>query len=277
MIMECPEVRKLAEPFVSEELLAETTQAVVAHLDRCAACFGEVQGLRRLRAATRAAFLSSADLLARPEFAGELRARLVTPIGWRASIYGWRRWAAAAAILVVIAGAGFGLRRWSAFGLNALLQAAAGDHQFCALTYKLTEPPITLEEAGRRYDAINAALARVEPAPGPLSGGAARVLERHSCVYGGRRFAHIVVGYKGRAVSILVAEKGTRGRLGRLIGPGPSSGGEPADLPETNGFRAAGFVVASRMILVVSSLDQADVTEIARAMMAPIARAAAGA
>jgi hypothetical protein len=34
--------------------------------------------------------------------------------------------------------------------------------------------------------------------------GTARVLERHSCVYGGRRFVHVVLDYRGTRVSLLV-------------------------------------------------------------------------
>ena len=83
-----------------------------------------------------------------------------------------------------------------------------------------------------------------------------------------------MVGYKGGAVSILIAEKGT---LSGLVGPGPSSGAGPADMPETAGFHVAAFRVSNRMVLVVSALDQADVRELAQAMVGPISTAAAGA
>src|SRR5258705_3068803 len=94
-----------------------------------------------------------------------------------------RRWSAVAAMLVLLAGTGFGLRAWSALGLAAVLHAAAGDHQFCALTYALAERPIPLAEAARRYDPIYAALIAVEPASPALSGGPVRVIERHACPF----------------------------------------------------------------------------------------------
>ena len=53
MTMECRELRQVAESFVTEQLLVETTQAVVAHLDRCPACRAEIDGLRRVRAGLR--------------------------------------------------------------------------------------------------------------------------------------------------------------------------------------------------------------------------------
>jgi hypothetical protein len=273
MIMECREVRQLAESFVSEQLLVETTQVVVAHLGRCPACRTEVDGLRRLRAAIKAAFDASPELRPQTEFVSRVSTRLQSRAERRPRLAALRRWEALAAMLIVLAGAGAGLRAWSALGFAAVLHAAAGDHQFCALTYKLTERPIALGEAARRYDAVYGALETVEPSTGALSGGPVRVLERHSCIYDGRRFAHIVVRYKDRPVSILVAQKAT---LSGLVGPGPPSGAGPADMPETAGFRVAAFRVSQRMVFVVSALDQADVRDVAQAMAGPISKAVGG-
>ena len=274
MIMECREVRQLAESFVTEQLLVETMQAVVAHRDRCPPCRAEIEGLRRLRAGLRAAFDASDDLRARPELAGAVRERLRSTPGRGARRTALSQWVAIAAMVTILAGGGFALRGWSGRGLTALLRAAAGDHQFCALTYKLTERPIPLAEAARRYGAVNAALETVQPSSAALSGGPVRVLERHSCLYDGRRFAHIVVGYKGRAVSILVAEKDTmRGALG----PGPSTGAGVSAMPATAGFHVVAFRASGRMVFVVSALDAADVQEVAQAMIGPVSRAMAGA
>lgn len=74
--MECREVRPLAEAFVSEQLLMETTQAVVAHLERCPVCRAEIDGLRRLRSATRSAIERSPHLAMRPLFRVALATRL---------------------------------------------------------------------------------------------------------------------------------------------------------------------------------------------------------
>jgi hypothetical protein len=268
--MECREARQLAEAFVSEQLLVETTQGVVAHMDRCPACRAEVDGLRRLRAATRSAFERAPDLEARPEFAAALRSRLrqnarrAQPVGARR-----RLWMSLAASILLIVGAGWGWREWSISGLSALLHAAVGDHRFCALTFKLTERPIPLEEAARRYGGFNGLLATVEPSAATLSGGPLQIVERHSCVFGGRRFAHIVLRYKNEAVSLLVADD-------------PRPGGwlwanaAPAALPVTDGFHVASFRGAQQAVFVVSSLSNDDVQEIARAMAGPVSRALAG-
>ena len=98
--MECREVRELADAFVSDQVLVETAQAIVTHLDRCAACQAEVEGLRRLRASVRSAYLGSTDLSPRPEFVAAMSARLRSEADARASAPPWRRtWLAIAATL----------------------------------------------------------------------------------------------------------------------------------------------------------------------------------
>ncbi len=103
-----------------------------------------------------------------------------------------RAWMAIAASLIVVVASAVGLREWSASTLEAPLHAAVGDHRFCALTFKLAERPIPLAEAAQRFGGVHALLAAVEPATTTLSGGPLRVLKRHSCVFEGRRFVHIV-------------------------------------------------------------------------------------
>src|SRR5207344_2505810 len=87
--------------------------------------------------------------------------------------------------------------------LAELARSAAGDHQNCALRFNLAERPISLEEAARRYDAAFASLATLNP-PSGLPGGSIEILDRHSCVYEGRRFGHVVFRHRDRLVSLLV-------------------------------------------------------------------------
>jgi Putative zinc-finger len=272
--MECREVRQLAEAFVTEQLLVETAQAVVAHLDRCPACRAEVDGLRRLRAATRSAFEGSRELAASPEFAGALTARLQTEaIRQRAARAPRRLWLAMAAGVLLVVGAGFGWQ-WSVSSLSALLHAAVGDHRFCALTFKLAEDPIPLADAAQLYGRVNELLDTVEPTTTTLSGGPLRILERHSCVFEGRRFAHIVLRYKDEMVSLLVADHSRPGEA--LWGGLSETDRSPSALPVTDGFHVASFRGERHVVFVVSSLADEDVQEVARAMVGPVARALGG-
>lgn len=260
--MECREVRQLGDAFVSEQLLVETTHAIVAHLERCPACRAEVAGLRRLRAAGRSAFANAPDLAPRPEFLSSLAAHLQSG-ATRQQPRRWTNWLAMAASVLVVVGLGFGVREWSLSNLSALLHAAVGDHRFCALDFKLAEQPITLEEAARRFDPVNRRLESIEPSTTTLSGGPLRILERHSCVFEGRRFAHIVLGYQGQAVSLLVTTDEGVWTI-------------PSDFPVTDGFHATALRGSSHVAFVVSALGDDAVREVAAAMAAPVAQALAG-
>jgi len=274
--MECRDVRQFAEAFVSEQLLIETTRTVVGHLEHCPACRVEIDGLRRLRTATKSAFAGAAELQGRPEFVAALTARLQTEAAGRQRRPALRRlWLPVAASLLLLLGAGWGWRVWSASGLTALLQAAVGDHRFCALTFKLAERPIKLEDAASRYGGVYRQLETVEPSSAALSGGPLRIVERHSCVFNGRRFAHIVLVYKGQPVSLLVADDERRGPA--WLAPGSRADASPSDLPVTDGFNVASFRGARHMVFVISSLDGSDVMEVAQAMSGPVSQALTGA
>lgn len=261
--MDCREVRQLAEAFVSEQLLVETTHAMVAHLDSCAPCRAEIAGLRRLRAAARSAVANASHLAPRPDFMDALNSRIRTEAS-RASSSRWQGWLVAAASLLIVAGLGVGWRGWSIANMSALLHAAVGDHRYCALDFKLTERPITLDEAARRFGEVNRRLQDVAPSTSMLSGGPLRILERHSCVFEGRRFAHIVLEYRGQAVSVLV----TNDQFPISV---------PAGLPATDGFHASAFRESGYVTFVVSALTADDVQEVAAAMSGPLSRALKGA
>ena len=274
--MECREVRPLIEAFVSEQLLVETTQAIVAHVERCPGCRAEVDGLRRMRAAIRSAVETSADLSPRAEFLSMLTPRLQTEAArGRPARMRRRAWMAIAASLLIVVASAVGLREWSASTLEALLHAAVGDHRFCALTFKLAERPIPLAEAAQRFGGVHALLAAVEPATTTLSGGPLRVMERHSCVFEGRRFVHIVLLYKDEPVSLLVPTDldQVSSDLWRV---GPPTDGTTA-VTVSEGFHVASFRSARYVVFVVSSLNDRDLQEVATVIGGRVSRALAGA
>jgi len=268
--MECRDARGLADPFLSEQLLVETTHEIVQHLERCPGCRAEFDAQRRLRALTRSAFERAPELRMRPEFLETLRARLHAESAAPQRAKVWRGWLAVAAMAALIAGMG-GAQQWSAIQrLAALAHLAAGDHQDCALKFKLFEDPITLEEAGRRYGGAFEALQSVEPATTPLRAGPLRILERHACVFKGRRFAHIVLEYRKAAVSVLVADDDE-------VGPYWWRGATARQIPPAGGFQVSSFRSRQHVVFVVSSLPGADVDDVARAIAGPVSRALAGA
>lgn len=267
--MDCKVVRPLADAYLSEQLLVETTHAVVAHLERCPICRADFEAQRRLRSATRLAFEAAPELQVRREFVdalpGRLRARsegyTTTPI--------WRSWLGLAAGVVLAVGLGGGGVAWLASGrLAVLARLAAGDHQNCAIKFRLDDRPVTLAEGAARFDP---AFGRLETtaAPAALSAGGVRVLERHACVYDGQPFAHIVLRYKDTSVSVLVADQAVSGTAWWHRATASS-------VAASGGFNLTSFQSEGHRVFFVSSLPSGDVAEVAQAMRAPIAEALAG-
>lgn len=265
--MECRDARELAEPFIGEQLLVETTQEIVRHLDRCPPCRSEFDAQRRLRAATRTAFERAPELQMTPAFAAalatRLRAEAAPPARWRP----WRAWLSVAAALLLVAGAGL---HWRAVGhLSALARLALGDHQSCALRFRLAERPIPLDEAQHRYGGRFEALRTVEPSPLDLPAGPLRIIERHACVFERRRFAHLVILYQGTPVSMLVTNDDA--------GSGWWDGTAPHRQEHPGGFRSASFHRAGYAVVVVSALPAAGLDDVVAAMAGPVSRALEGA
>ncbi len=275
--MECREVRELADAYVSDQVLVETAQAIVTHLDRCSACQAEVEGLRRLRASVRSAYLGSTDLSPRPEFVGAVSARLRSEAGSSHAVSSWRRnWLALAATLVLILGGGFGLRELGVSGFTAIVLAAVGDHRFCAVAFKLTERPISLEQAAQVYDdPVDRSLQTVELQQTQLSGGPVRILERHSCVFEGRRFAHLVLRYKRALVSLVVTPD--ERLLRNLPGASPPSDGSTVRLRPVDGFQVAAFRGPHHVVFLISSLSDDDLREVSESMAPSVVQALKGA
>jgi Putative zinc-finger len=253
--MDCRRVRELADSYLSEQLLVETNHEVLAHLETCTACQSELTTRRVVRDRLRAAFASAEELQPRPGLASELAARLRPmphTMSRRAVVKSW--WAVAASVLLAAGGGLFVRDSRSRSRLLALARTAAGDHQNCAIKFALPERPIPLEEAGQRYGAPYVQLASFDL---PQFDQRVDTLDRHSCVYDGRRFGHIVLRYRGSIVSLLVTD-----------GEGPSG-----PQLETDGRSPAiASLPAGRFVaFVVSDLGDMDVLRIARLIADPLA------
>ena len=260
--MECRDVRELADSFLSEQRPVETTHDILRHLSQCPSCRAEIDSRRRLRTALRGAFERSPELRATPEFLASVGRQVREHHSSRS--VGMSRWSfrpmmAIAASLLLVSAVAFGGREWLG---TSLLHAVLGDHQNCAIRFRLNEKPISLEEAAQRFEPAYRSLVAVAPSPARLSNGDLTVLERHSCVYDGRRFAHIVLRYRGALVSVLV----TPDRLARV----------PSELA-VDGTRVSSFRAGRFAAFVVSSASERETREIAAAVAGPVKSALAGA
>lgn len=253
--MHCRDVRELADSFLTGQLLVETNHEVVKHLETCPECRAEIAARRTLRDALRRGFDASSDLAPRPAFAAELKDTLraaARPISRRSLLQSW--WALAAGV-VLAAGGGLAVREArSRSRLAALARQAAGDHQNCAVKFGLADRPISLEQAARLYGDPYGALATFEPS---AVDAALQTLERHACVYEGRRFGHLVLRSRGALTSLLVTD-----------GPAPAEVGLSSDHGPAVAFLPAGRFAA----FVVSDADGNEVLRVAALLSEPMSQ-----
>jgi len=150
-----------------------------------------------------------------------------------------------------------------------LSEAAVGDHRDCAIKFRLAEDPIDLEEAGRKYDRAYINLTSVVKTRSADSTGQFEFIESHSCVFEGRRFAHIVLKHRGRVVSLVVAERGQEEQAAGATGLGQAAPSDEARRQamacSRNGeFQVSCFETARHAVFVVSDLSEAENLAVAR-------------
>ncbi len=153
--------------------------------------------------------------------------------------------------------------------LRETMHAAVGDHKNCAVHFRLTEEPITLTEASKKYGRFNKdldktviaslnAVSAEKVAGKPV--GVIEFLEAHSCVFQGRRFAHVILRRGEKIISVLVNDSDSSGESEETI----------SSQTDEN-LRVAAFGAAHHAVFVVSDLSETDNLRIAE-MLVPAVR-----
>ena len=148
-----------------------------------------------------------------------------------------------------------------------LSEAAAGDHRDCAIKFRPAEHPIDMEEAGRKFDRAFTDLASVVKTQSEDLKGQFEFIEAHSCVFKGRRFAHVVLKHHGRVVSLLVTERAqdeTAARSGQSA-PADDASQQVIACSHSGEFQISCFETARHAVFVVSDLSEAENLAVARA------------
>lgn len=273
------------DSYISDELLVETNHDVLRHLENCPDCRREMSDRRALKLRFRHTMKSAAESQIDPIFAGRSAVRL-REMALRPRVRDLlhpRILAVGFASLLIIALGGVilldrsappeqtqdlpsnnnsftGLAEAIRVSWNEMTSQAVGDHKNCAVEFHLNEKPISLDQAAAKYGAFNKDLDKtvieaLQVAAKGDSSGAVQLLEAHSCIFDGRRFAHIVMRVKGRVVSVLVTD---------------------TDLPTGNAdiqtahfdgvLNTAGFHLGHHAVFVVSELPDAENITIARSL-----------
>ncbi len=297
--MYCKDFRQLLDSYISDELLIETNHDVLRHLEDCGDCRRELAAHRDLRSQLRRAVMASGETQINRAFASrvkrELHERALNSRGWMSV------WNLSGAFRSRALALSFGALLITAFGvllifdktnsvtrvansspINAptnvnneseiasavriswqqLTSQAVGDHENCAIDYKLKEEPVDLDKAAKIYEAYYKDLEKtVETAiKADLTAGNIQLLESHMCIYEGRRFAHIVFKKDGKVVSILVTDTDL-----------PTGSVDVMTAKYDENTNAAGMHFGHYALFVVSDLPAADNATLAK-RIAPAVR-----
>jgi hypothetical protein len=274
--MQCREARDLFDSYLAGELLTETNHAILRHLEGCPACRADLAERRTVREALRRAFGRARDLEPRAGFSTDIAARLrdvarETP--HRRRFPGWL--ALAATLLVTIGLTGALWREARSRRDGGLAAAAVGDHRNCALRFNLSEKPISLAEAAERFGPVYRALEEMPPAEIPTPLGQARVLERHSCVFAGRRFAHIVLQFRQKKVSLLVTDD-VNASADTIPPIPPDVTFDESSVASVDGMAIVSLRTTRHAIFLTGDVDRAELTSLANAIAGPLVQHLAG-
>ncbi|MGI8493696.1 MAG: anti-sigma factor family protein, partial [Pyrinomonadaceae bacterium] len=150
--------------------------------------------------------------------------------------------------------------------LREMMPSVVGDHKNCALHFRLKEKPITLDEAAEKYgrfykDLDKSVLASLGKNPAKTDSekplGKIEFLEAHSCIYNGRRFAHIVLRRDKKIISVLVTDAGNSFKAD-----------DGAIFNQTDGnFQVATFSAARHAVFVVSDLSEQENLAVAETLL----------
>jgi hypothetical protein len=152
-----------------------------------------------------------------------------------------------------------------------LTHSAVSDHKNCALHFRLPEEPIPLKEAAEKYGKYNrdldktviAALSETfDEKQTVKSIDKISLYEAHSCVFEGKRFAHIILLYRNRRISVLVMEA-------NLPGAGDE---EIKSEAVAGGMLVARFRTARHAVFVVSDLTATENVIVAQKLSPAVRR-----
>jgi anti-sigma factor RsiW len=266
--MQCRDFRELADTYLDEELLVETSHEVLRHLEQCPGCRRELAARRELRGQMRRGFNEAPEYHLPPGFETRLRANLREKAQpRRAFLGGLPAYTAMAVCLLLAVIAGWRWLRVAASPatsevatashaefetlLTEVSHKAVGDHKDCALTHNLEENPISLEEAAQKFDGAYKDLKQTVAADLKQNNSAAEIIATHACVWQGRRFAHLVMRQNGEIVSLLVTDV-------KAHADAPKSAETFAQMRcrSLGGYQVSCFETPRHVVLVVSSLPE---------------------
>lgn len=280
----CEKTRLYMDAYLSSELLVETTQELLRHLEGCPACAAELEARTRLRGRLKAAVQGQA---APPELPALVRERLRSKrrsSAWFAMA--WPRYGIAAMAVALICAAFWAspgnpslpgltdraaqatyVRRVSA-KVGQVFRPGLADHIHCAIFRKYPQTPPSPEEMQARLGVEYQGLL---PLVAPVIPEGYRVVLAHRCSYGDRHFVHLTMRKGNEVISLVIARKND-GETFHGLPPAVSASGVPVYQASTEDYRVAGFESDPYLVFVISELGGKANLQLAAALAPEVRR-----
>ncbi|HEY6328766.1 MAG TPA: zf-HC2 domain-containing protein [Blastocatellia bacterium] len=271
----CEKIREYIDSYVSGELLVETTQEILSHLEGCSECVALVEDRRRVRSFLRGAVERQpvpADLEQRVMSA----IRRQSPGGLGTSVWRMSRVATIAAAVLVVVTASLLVIRWrnhvsgsvtvfSQQGL-ALLNIGLQDHIGCAIEHGFKDRQSTPEQMitalGVKYSGLLAVVQSKTPAGYSLNVG-------HRCLINGRTYVHFILRKGDSVVSIVLTERAESESFAQTT-EGAKSPDQTIYSSQLGPYEVASFQTPKYLAFVISDAGEPNTVRLASDLSASI-------
>ena len=263
----CEKVQGLMDAYLSNELLVETTQDILTHLQGCAQCTGELEARTRVRNALRRAVMSQeAPETLRSRVVGNVRqAARDGAVGPGVAFGSWGWMAGAVAALALMAGITWRIASRDFDLTAALLNVGWTNHLKCTLAGHYAKTPLPIETSlgylGPEYAPLLPVVREKLPE--------FELLQAHRCTIAGRKFTHFILHRGDTVVSVSLVEKRTGEDFPQHAWNQVMKQVTPLIYEEgISGIQIAGFESAQHLAFVMSNTDKAENSRMAY-MLAP--------
>ena len=217
----CERYRRHFDSYLDNELLVETNQDVLQHLNACTECTRILEGRARMKELVKNAVNTQN---APPELVAAVQARLHTE---RPGFFGLNiaRWMMAAAAVLLLAIVGIGSLQWGrviqfpgdddifqtvSARVQDILRVGLVDHVQCVILAQQWKRFVSFDEmkANTRPSALGPEFIDLVPALESKLGSQYRLTLGHRCVVNDRQYIHfILTGSNGILLSVVITKK----------------------------------------------------------------------